>query len=125
MADVITTVADGITTAVKSSSSSESIDTIVQPNKWAIDISDKPLTKAQEKLLTHGPNFTVVPKNPPIMEYIATVEQACSKLGDGKAEEVRIEVKAAIKKMHIPQPNITMEERIALTELRKILPEWY
>ena len=104
---------------VKSSSSSESTDTIVQPNNWVINISDKPLTKAQEKCLTHGPNFTVVPKNPPIMEYIATVEQACSKLGDGKADEFRAEVKAATKKMHIPQPNITKEERIALTELKK------
>ena len=103
---VHTNITQGDHTA-KASFSSESTDTTVQPNKWVINISDKPLTKAQEKLLTHGPNFAVVPKNPPIMEYVATVEQACSKLGVGKAEESRVKVKAAIRKMHIPQPNIT------------------
>ena len=41
-----------------------------------IDISSKPLTKAQEKLLAHGPNYAVVPKNPPIAEYISVIEQA-------------------------------------------------
>ena len=61
----------------------------------------------------------MVPKNPPIIKYVATVEQACSKLGVGKAEEFRVEVKAAIKNMHIPQPNITKEERRALTEIKK------
>ena len=53
------------------------------------------------------------------MEYVAAVEQACTKLGEGKAEEFRVEVKAAIKKIHKPQPNITKEERIALAELKK------
>ena len=48
-------------------------DTKVQPNKWVINIYDKPLTKEQEKPLIHGPNFMVVPKNPHIMEYMATV----------------------------------------------------
>ena len=53
------------------------------------------------------------------MVYIAVIEQVCSKLGDGKAEEFKVEVKAAIKKMHITKPNITKEERLALTELKK------
>ena len=94
-------------------------DTQGQPNKWVTNISDKPLTKAQEKHLSHGHNFVVVPKNPPIMEYIATVEHVCTKLGEGKAEELRVEVKAAIKKIHKPQLNIIKEERIALAELKK------
>ena len=33
-------------------------------NKWVINISDKPLTGAEEKLLAHGPNFVVVPRKP-------------------------------------------------------------
>ena len=58
-------------------------------NKWVINISSKPLTQAQEKLLAHGPNYAVVPRSPPIAEYIAAIEQACSKLQQGEAEELR------------------------------------
>ena len=57
-------------------------------NKWVINISSKPLTQAQEKLLAHGPNYAVVPKSPPIAEYIAVIEQVCSKLQQGEAEEL-------------------------------------
>ena len=67
-----------------------------------INISSKPLTKAKEKLLTHGSNYAVVPRSPPITEYVAAVEQACLKLKQGEAEELRGEVKAVIKKIHPP-----------------------
>ena len=73
-----------------------------QPNKWVINISSKPLTKAQEELLTHGPNYAVVPRNPPITEYVAVVEHACMKLKQWEEEELRGEVKAVIKKIHTP-----------------------
>ena len=88
-------------------------------NKWVINISDKPLSDAEEKLLAHGPNFVVVPKNQPIKQYVAAVEQACTKLEEGKAEEFRAQVKAAIQKIQKPKPNITGQERIALTKLKK------
>ena len=84
-------------------------------NKWVINISSKPLTKAQEKLLAQGPNFTVVPRSPPITEYVAAIEHACSRLQEGEAEELRGEVKIIIKKTYNPSPNITMEERKAIT----------
>ena len=47
-------------------------------NKWVINICDKPLSNVEEKLLAHGPNFVVVPKSPPIIQYVAAVEQACT-----------------------------------------------
>ena len=94
-------------------------DTQGQQNKWIINIFDKSLTKTQEKLLSCGPYFAVAPKNLPIMEYVPPLEQACTKLGEWKAEEFRVEVMAAIKKIHKPQPNITKEVRMALAELKK------
>ena len=57
------------------------------------------------KLLSHRPNYAVAPKNPPIMEYIAAIEKVCASLQPGKAEELRGEVKANIKKMQ-PQSKI-------------------
>ena len=42
---------------------------------WVRNISKIPLTHAQEKLLSHGPNFVIVPKEPPTSEYIAAIEK--------------------------------------------------
>ena len=50
---------------------------------------------------------------------MAAIEQACTKLEEGKAEEVRVQVKAAIQKIQKPKPNITREERTTLTKLKK------
>ena len=72
------------------------------PNKWVLNISDKQLTKAKEDLLAHGPNYAVVPRNPPITEYVAALEQACTKLKQGEAEELRGEIRAVMKKIHTP-----------------------
>ena len=73
----------------------------------------------QEKLLLHGPNFVIVPKEPPTPEYIAAIEKACLKLPTGKAEELMGEVKAILKKKTNYKPNITKEEHWAIKELRR------
>ena len=88
-------------------------------NKWVVHMSKIPLMEAQEKLLTHGPNFAITPRCPPIGEYIAVVEQTCQNLAQGEAEELRAEVKAVLKKIQPPKSNITKEEQKALKELKK------
>ena len=88
-------------------------------NKWVINISDQPLTPDQEKLLAHGPNYAIVPKDPPVAQYVAAVEHACSKLEEGKVEEFRVQVKAAIQKIKKLRPNLTRGERKALADLKK------
>ena len=88
-------------------------------NKWFVNMSKIPLTEAQEKLLTYGPNFAITPRCPPIGEYIAAVEQTCQNLAQGEAEELRSEVKAVLKKSQPPKPNITKKEQKALKELKK------
>ena len=95
------------TTAVKSNS------------KWVINMSMKPLTEPQVKLLAHGPNYAVTPHSPPIGEYITAVEKTCQSLTHGEADEMRAEIKAAIKRSCPPRPNITREEQRALRELKK------
>ena len=52
--------------------------------------------------MAHGPNYAVVPRSPSITEYVAAIEQACSQLKQGQAEELRGEVKSIIKKTHNP-----------------------
>ena len=51
---------------------------------WVRNISSTPLTEAQLKVLSHGPNYAVVPRCPPVGEYIAFIKQACSHLNKGR-----------------------------------------
>ena len=87
--------------------------------KWVTNISDKPLSTDEERLLDHGPNYAIVPKDPSIIQYVAAIENACTKLEEGKADEFRGQVKAAIQKIQKPKPNITRGERMAIAELKK------
>ena len=91
-----------------------------QGQKWVHNISSTPLTDAQMKVLSRGPNFAILPRNPPVGEYIASIENACMKLKQGKADELREEIKNILKKIKIPTNNITKEEKKALVELKKI-----
>ena len=64
----------------------------INTKTWVKNLSTTPLTQAQIKALSHGPNFALVPKEPPIGEYIVAIENACTKLHQGKAEELRGEI---------------------------------
>ena len=88
-------------------------------NRWVVNMSKKPTTEAQEKLLAHGPNFVITPRCPPICEYIVVVEQTCQNMAQGEAEKLRAEVKAVLKKIQPPKFNITKEEQKAMNELKK------
>ena len=83
------------------------------------NLSDTPLTEAEECLLAHGPNFMIIPRCPPKGEYIVAIEHACSKLNQGEAEELRVEVKNILKKTQMPKSNITKDEFQAIKELKK------
>ena len=82
-------------------------------------MSSYPLTEAQEKLLSIGPNFAITSRSPTTGEYIAVVEQTCQGLAQGEAEELRAEIKAVLKKIQPPRPNTSREAQKALKELRE------
>ena len=62
-------------------------------NNWIKNLSNRLLTQAQEKVLSHRPNFAIVRQEPLIGEYIAQVEKVCQNLKGGEAEELRGEIK--------------------------------
>ena len=91
-----------------------------EPNpKWVINLSSKPLTKAQGSVLAKGPNFAVSPKHPPNLEYITAIEAACIKLSQQDAEELRADVNWVLRASHPPKPNLTKAQNLALRELKK------
>ena len=79
----------------------------------------KPLTEAQTRLPAHGPNYAIIPRNPPKEEYIAAIEQACHKLKEGEADELRVKIKNILKKAQTPRSNISKEEFKAIRELKE------
>ena len=52
-------------------------------------------------------------------EYIVAIEHACSKLNQGEAEELKVEVKNILKKTQAPKSNITKEEVKSIKELKR------
>ena len=86
---------------------------------WVRNLSKTPLTEAQECLLAHGPNFVLVPNNPPTCDYIAATEKACQHLDQGKVEELRGEIKQLLKKKHNIKPSIPKEEYQVLKQMKK------
>ena len=72
--------------------------------------------------MAQGPKFSIRPRHPPVSEYVVAVEQACYRLNKGEAEEMRVEVKKALKKAKgssRPPSNISKKEYQALRELKE------
>ena len=80
-------------------------------NAWVNNLSSTPLTQEQEKALSNGPNYAIVPRVPPIGEYITTIENVCNQLEQGKVEELRGEMKTVLRKIQLPRHNISRRER--------------
>ena len=68
-------------------------------NTWVRNLSSTLLTQDQVKVLSNGPNYAIVPKVPPVGKYITTIENMCNQLQQGKAEELRGEIKTVLKKI--------------------------
>ena len=86
-----------LTTNNPVNSRSTSHTSTVVKSKWVINMSKKPLTNAQEKLLAHGPDYAITPRSPPIEEYIAAIEHTCQNLTQGEADEMRAKNKSCHK----------------------------
>ena len=71
------------------------------PNpKWIINLSSKPLIQDQRSVLAKGPNFVVIPRYPPNLQYITAIEAAYTKLGQQDAEELRAEISRVLRSSH-------------------------
>ena len=86
--------------------------------KWVINLSSIPLTKEQESLLAHGPNFAITPKKPPLGEYISNIERMCQSLDTNTAEELRSEFYRVLRQPHQLKPNLKKEEMVAMKQLK-------
>ena len=61
----------------------------------------------------------VSPKQPPNLECTNAIEEACTKLSQQDAEELRAEVNRVPRSSHPPKPNLTKAQSLALRELKR------
>ena len=88
-------------------------------NKWVINLSKTTLTEAQESGLAKGPNYPIIPTHIPNVDYITAIESVCPKLKEEEAMELRADVNSLFRKAKVPKANLTKQERIGLSQLKK------
>ena len=103
------------TTTTTSGDTADAID----KDKWVINLPRAPLTQVQASLLAHGPGFVVTSKHPPYGDYIVAIEKACNTMEPNSAEELRAEIRGALKHTHPTRSNINREEVQVLAELKR------
>ena len=78
-------------------------NSLESPNpKWVINLSSKPLTRAQRSVLVKGPNFAISPRHPPNLECIMAIESVCTKLGQQDAVKLMAEINRELRSSHLP-----------------------
>ena len=81
-------------------------------------MSSVPLTKDQETLLEHGPNFAITPTRPPYGEYIKAIETACQSLVPNSTEELRSDVYRVLRHPCHLRTNLRKEEITAIKTVK-------
>ena len=94
----------------------ESIKPSNTNKKWVINLSSVPLTKDQESLLEHGPNFAITPQRAPYGEYIKAIGTACQSLDVNSAEELRSDVYRVLRHPCQLRTNLSKEEMTAIKQ---------
>ena len=87
--------------------------------RWVIILSSTSLTEGQQSVLVKGLNLSLTPNYIPNIEYITVVESRCGKLKKQETMECRTDINALLRKAKVPKPNITRQESIALSQLRR------
>ena len=87
---------------------------------WLINLSKRDLTNVEQKVLSKGPQFAMVPKIDPV-DIAAPIEAALqfSSASPQTVESARIRVCEAITRAKRPMKNVTKEERKAMKDLRE------
>ena len=89
--------------------------------KWVIILSSTSLTEGQQSVLAKGLNLSLTPNYIPNIEYITVVESRCGKLKEQETMERRTDINALLRKAKVTKPNITRQESIALSQLRRVI----
>ena len=92
----------------------------VDKSKWVVNLSKRPLSDVELKVLELGMNFAPAPKKIATVEIVARVEDALVKnVEPAESDQVRAVLSNVLKRAKPPKSNIRKEEWEALTRFRK------
>ena len=95
------------------------LDGSIDNNKWIINLSKTSLTEAQKAVLAKGTNYAITPSHIPNIDYITAIESMCPKHKEGDAMELRADINSLLRRAKAPKSNLTKQEKIGLSQLRK------
>ena len=75
--------------------------------------------EAQESVLAKRPNFAITPVNIPNVDYTTAIESVCPKLKEEDTMELRADINSLLRRAKVPKDNLTKQERIGLSQLKK------
>ncbi|XP_067667598.1 uncharacterized protein [Haliotis asinina] len=88
--------------------------------KTVINLSSKPLTPSQTSLLAKGLKYVPVAAKINTDAFITSIESGLQQLApNGNVDYLRHQIIDTIKQAPKPRPNLTHQERQAITELKK------
>ena len=83
------------------------------------NISSRPLTENEERVLALGLNFAITPRQIPYRDIITTVESTARQLSEDKAKHLRKTVSEILQKAKRPKDNLDKHLHRAVRDLRK------
>ena len=87
--------------------------------KWVINLSERELDNNEINLLRKGMNVAITPRNIPIKQIIASVEEGISELPQADKDQIRSQVYSTIKEARPPvKKNISRKEKKAMNDLK-------
>ena len=95
------------------------LEAALDNSTWVINLSKSRLTEAQESVLAKGPNYALTPTHIPNVDYITAIELVWPKLKEEEAMELRADVNSLLRKAKGHKTNLTKQERIGLSQLKK------
>ena len=85
--------------------------TLLDNNKWVINLSKTSLTDCQKAVLAKGPNYAITPMHIPNIDYITAIESMCPKLKEDDAMELRADINSLLRRAKVPKSNLTKQDK--------------
>ncbi|XP_022111317.1 uncharacterized protein LOC110990570 [Acanthaster planci] len=82
-----------------------------------VNLSHRHLSHTESRVLALGMKFTLVPRSPPIVDIIQSVEPALRHLNKSAADDARLHISQALKNHKPVKPNISKTEQQAIKSL--------
>ena len=87
-------------------------------DEWVVNSSSRTLDPTAESLLKRVLSFAITWKSLSVEDIVLATEEVCKDLDEEKAAGLRSEVAKTVKRSKPPRSNISLEERMALLNIK-------